>query len=123
MAMLLKSVLLLASACLATSAPKNFGPGTGPWVVASPEEHGLSSAELQAAADRTKENYSGRKCYLVVKNGEIVFEKYWEGWSESTTTEGYSSTKSSCGGALRNREAARVGRPRRQGRGQKLKRS
>jgi hypothetical protein len=37
-----------------------------------------------------------RDCYVIVKNGKIVFEKYRRGREVSTTSELYSHTKSFC---------------------------
>jgi len=72
------------------------GPGRGEWQVRTPESQGLSSAELDAAADATYESIPGRVCYLVIKNGFIVKEEYYDGWNSSRMREGYSTTKSHC---------------------------
>lgn len=85
------AVLLAASA-----GARSTGPGKGPWETASPESQGLSSEELKAAEEAVNSNIGGRVCYLVVKNGKIVHETYRGGWSESSTREGFSTTKSQC---------------------------
>ena len=59
---------------LAGSAAAQMGPGSGPWVVSTPESHGLSFEALQAADERTKAKLPNRVCHLVVKNGEIIYE-------------------------------------------------
>eukprot|EP00756_Hemistasia_phaeocysticola_P011458 Hpha_TRINITY_DN15122_c1_g16::TRINITY_DN15122_c1_g16_i1::g.129603::m.129603 len=85
------AVLLATAACGRTT-----GPGQGPWETASPESQGLSGEELKAAEEAVNNNVGGRVCYLVVKNGKIVHETYRGGWSESSTREGYSTTKTQC---------------------------
>lgn len=54
-----------------------LGPGAGPWVVGKPEEHGLSSALLAAAAKEAAARVPERYCILVVKDGVIVSESYF----------------------------------------------
>jgi len=86
------AVVLMAASAGAAS----MGPGKGPWETATPESQGLSSEELEAAERAINSNVGGRVCYLVVKNGKIVHETYRGGWSESSTREGFSTTKSQC---------------------------
>eukprot|EP00756_Hemistasia_phaeocysticola_P000614 Hpha_TRINITY_DN10451_c0_g2::TRINITY_DN10451_c0_g2_i1::g.193440::m.193440 len=86
------TVALLAAAASARSS----GPGKGPWETASPESQGLSTDELKAAEEAVNGAVGGRVCYLVVKNGKIVHETYRGGWTESSTREGFSTTKSQC---------------------------
>jgi len=75
---------------------RSQGPGKGPWETASPESQGLSSDELRAAEEAVNGEVGGRVCYLVVKNGKIVHETYRGGWTDSSTREGFSTTKSQC---------------------------
>ena len=72
------------------------GPGSGPWEVATPESQGLSTASLRAAEEAINNAVGGRVCYLVVKNGKIVAERYRNGWDEDRLHEGFSTTKSHC---------------------------
>jgi len=72
------------------------GPGMGPWIVMSPESQGLNTSELEAAELRVLERIPRRVCYLVAKNGYLVYEKYYNGWSEQRIKQGYSTTKSHC---------------------------
>jgi len=85
------AVLLAASA-----GARSMGPGKGPWETATPESQGLSSEELREAEEAVNRNVGGRVCYLVVKNGKIVQETYRGGWSESSTRQAWSATKSQC---------------------------
>lgn len=87
---------LAVAATLALGANAQMGPGRGEWVVSSPESHGLSSAALQNAANEHLNSMSNRKCYIAIKNGEIVHEEYRNGGSISSTSAGWSTTKSSC---------------------------
>eukprot|EP00729_Bicosta_minor_P005841 gene5841-94_t len=72
------------------------GPGSGKWEVATPESQGLVAEYLHDAEEYINENVGERSCYLVVKNGKIVYEKYRRGREVTTTTELYSHTKSLC---------------------------
>jgi hypothetical protein len=72
------------------------GPGSGPWQTQTPASQGLSQAELQEAADATNDDIRGRDCYLVIKNGYIVFEQYYDLWNQNSTRAGWSTTKSHC---------------------------
>lgn len=68
---------LLAIAAAANEwSPKNPGPGRAAWDSARPEDHGLSSAQLQASASAVGK-IAGRQGLVVVKNGYIVYEQYW----------------------------------------------
>lgn len=49
-----------------------------------------------AAEMATNEDIQRRRCFLVVKNGRIVYEKYRDGHGVTSTLQGYSTTKSSC---------------------------
>jgi hypothetical protein len=57
--------------------PTPLGPGAGPWRSAPAEAHGLSSTALAAAADAVAEAAPDRHCFLVVKDGAIVHERYY----------------------------------------------
>jgi len=72
------------------------GPGRGRWEIATPESQGLSSTALREAEERVNYDVGNRSCYLLVKNGKIVYERYRRGRTASTTTELYSHTKSLC---------------------------
>jgi len=73
------------------------GPGNGPWGVTTPESFGLSIEELDAAEAATNSRVQGRTCYLVIKNGYIVYERYRGSGGENVKRAAYSCTKSMCG--------------------------
>jgi CubicO group peptidase (beta-lactamase class C family) len=56
---------------------QGLGPGRGPWRVDRAENHGLSQAALDEAAQKTAEVAPERNCLLVVKDGVIIEEKYF----------------------------------------------
>eukprot|EP00040_Diaphanoeca_grandis_P028991 m.168688 g.168688 ORF g.168688 m.168688 type:complete len:383 (+) comp31533_c0_seq1:190-1338(+) len=71
------------------------GPGPGPWKSVDPSAHGLSLTALEESADALSRAVSGRQCFLVVKEGEIVYEKIYSG-DQSKINAGFSTTKSMC---------------------------
>lgn len=72
---LVGAVGLLCLAFTATAAPAE-GPGKGPWRLERPEAHGLSAARLEAAAEQVAA-IGGRQGLVIVRDGVIVFERYW----------------------------------------------
>jgi CubicO group peptidase (beta-lactamase class C family) len=86
----------LAAAVHGAAAQDGLGPGSGPWEVASPESQGLSTAELEAADAATESGMGSRVCYVVVKNGKIVHERYMGSGTESGIRSAWSATKSMC---------------------------
>jgi len=91
---MLHLLVVFALALSATNGQQ--GPGLGPWELRSPESQGLNSTELALAADRVFAVYGDRRCFIVVKNGYIVAEEYYNGWDISSTKEAFSTTKSQC---------------------------
>ena len=92
--------LYLAHLCaLVASAPPR-GPGAGAWQTATPESQGLDSRELADVALSIQEAYKSygqdRQCFLVVKNGFIVFEEYYGDFKQDSVREVMSLTKSMC---------------------------
>ena len=71
------------------AAAQALGPGRGAWEVATPESQGLSADALRAADEATEAAMGSRVCYLVVKNGKIVHERYMG----SGTVEGIRSAE------------------------------
>jgi hypothetical protein len=61
----------------APSSTSGLGPGAGPWTSAPAEAHGLSSAALATAAELVAEAAPQRHCFLVIKDGVIVHERYY----------------------------------------------
>jgi len=72
------------------------GPGRGPWRRVSPETHGLSQAALDQAEAQTNANVGGRGCYVVIKNGDLVYERYRGLRGPTTRSAAWSCTKSMC---------------------------
>jgi CubicO group peptidase (beta-lactamase class C family) len=62
------------------------------WAVETPEAHDLDSTLLEATADFADAHASD--CLVVTKDGVIVGEWYWNGWTETTEQEVYSVSKS-----------------------------
>ena len=65
-----------ASACSSLRVANTAGPGRKPWKHSTPDAHGLSltaldkaAAELSAAGER--------QGLVVIRHGELVYEKYW----------------------------------------------
>lgn len=76
----------LAMAATAAAATSVEGPGSGPWSFAPPEAHGLSTAKLDAAAEKIQ-GIGGRQGLVIVKNGVIVYERYWANAYHRATPE------------------------------------
>lgn len=63
--------------CATTSgAGQENGPGKGAWRLARPEEHGLSTPALDAAAQKLAAA-GERQGLVVIRGGVLVFERYW----------------------------------------------
>jgi CubicO group peptidase (beta-lactamase class C family) len=52
---------------------------------------------LEAAAASVRDSINGRRCFLAIKNGQIVHEEYYANWDEASTFYGMSTTKTHCG--------------------------
>lgn len=79
--MLTRRLLLASTAALAgctTLSPgaSSAGPGRGPWRQSTPDAHGLSLSALEAAATQLAAP-GERQGLVVVRHGELVFERYW----------------------------------------------
>jgi len=67
---------VLASACSSLRTTSTAGPGRGPWRHSTPDAHGLSLAALDRAASEL--GAAGeRQGLVVIRHGELVYEKYW----------------------------------------------
>ncbi len=64
------------------------------WSVSFPEEQGIDSAMLTKADERIIENYPNIYSFLVVRNGFLIYEKYYEGMNKDSFNPVYSITKS-----------------------------
>jgi CubicO group peptidase (beta-lactamase class C family) len=103
-------LLLCASACGSGGAPGGPDGGGGAldaagqedwrypdpdWTTGAPEDHGIDPAGLEqaaAAADRT-----GSHCLLVIRDGVLVFERYFAGTDVTTRNRSWSIAKSYTG--------------------------
>ncbi len=75
----------------ATSAPKW---SKEEWSISKPEDQGIHSDFLDKANTRILDNYPNVYSFLVVRNGYLVYEKYYQGMSENNSNPVYSITKS-----------------------------
>lgn len=64
------------------------------WKTSTPEEQGLDITFLDNADKRIQDNYPNIYSLLVVKNGFLVYEKYYQGMNEKDANPVYSVTKS-----------------------------
>lgn len=71
---------------LAIPVVANEGPGKKAWGHGSPDAHGLSRARLEAAAEQVRA-IGGRQGLVIVKDGLIVFERYWANEYHRATPE------------------------------------
>jgi len=100
---LASSLLLLAAT--ATAALEHagrhrrepLGPGRGEWAFASAASQGLIEAELERAEILANaEMGDDRLCYMVIKNGFVVYEHYRREHTPSSLNTAWSTTKSLC---------------------------
>lgn len=67
---------------------------TQKWSVSTPERQGMDAGKLAAADQRIQENYPNVYSLLVVKNGFLVYEHYYQGMKPNDANPVYSVTKS-----------------------------
>ncbi len=67
---------------------------TSTWKTSTPEEQGLDITLLDNTDKRIQDNYPNIYSLLVVKNGFLVYEKYYQGMNEEDANPVYSVTKS-----------------------------
>lgn len=67
---------------------------TDGWSVSAPEKQGIDSNQLDKASRRILENYPNVYSLLVVRNGFLVYEKYYAGADKNSAYEVFSITKS-----------------------------
>ena len=74
-------------AALATCFAANpLGPGSGPWDVEAPSAHGLSEEQLRQAWTELRDHKSlGRDCFVLIKDGALVYEGYAQGFNTTTS--------------------------------------
>jgi CubicO group peptidase (beta-lactamase class C family) len=75
--MLMTGAAAAASACATTAGSRpNMGPGRGPWTISTPAAHGLGLAKLDAAAAQLAAP-GERQGLVVIRHGELAYERYW----------------------------------------------
>ncbi len=67
---------------------------TKEWSISTPELQGLDLEVLSNADKRINENYPNVFSLLVIRNGFLVYEKYYQGMDENNANPVYSVTKS-----------------------------
>jgi CubicO group peptidase (beta-lactamase class C family) len=75
--------MMLGLATVPLLALAGLGPGPKEWQVDTPENHGLDSAKLKAAAELTARVAPERYCLLVIKDGYLIQESYFGNSSEA----------------------------------------
>jgi CubicO group peptidase (beta-lactamase class C family) len=89
----LKLVAALGSVAFFANADP-LGPGAGEWKLESPEEYGMSTAELDNAYRNLERSAGYRNCFLVIKDGALIYEGYSGPLAGRTWSSlGHSSTK------------------------------
>lgn len=64
------------------------------WPESTPSEQGLNEEKLNLAEEQITANYTSVYSLLIIKNGYLVYEKYFDWKNGETTTGVYSITKS-----------------------------
>ena len=70
-----------------SSSMDPLGPGKGRWQRESPSAHGLNAEALKQAGRLLGEYVPHRNCLVVVKDGVIVHEDYYENWNMTRRIE------------------------------------
>jgi CubicO group peptidase (beta-lactamase class C family) len=67
---------VFVSACGTLKTARNEGPGRAPWRHSTPDAHGLSLTALDKAAQQLAAP-GERQGLVVIRHGELVYERYW----------------------------------------------
>ena len=97
------STTTITSTTTASTAPTTTAPPTtstppaepvpdDEWDTRSPADAGLSETGLAALEDFNVD--IGSHCFVIVQDGELVVERYWNGTDSDTDTQLFSTTKS-----------------------------
>jgi CubicO group peptidase (beta-lactamase class C family) len=81
-----------STAAATTTVPPQPSPADGEWPTADPAALGLDPVVVQQLADEAAAD--GSNCFLVVRDGQIAGEWYWNGTGPDTAQEVFSATKS-----------------------------
>jgi CubicO group peptidase (beta-lactamase class C family) len=84
---------LCAVSCGSTTGRADYWPTDG-WRSSPPEEQGLDPKALSEIDYYVKETFPAVKGVLVVRNGYVVFENYYQGYDRSDYHHVFSVTKS-----------------------------
>ena len=84
---------LCAVSCGSTTGRADYWPTNG-WRSSPPEEQGLDPKTLSQIDHDVKETFPAVKGVLVVRNGYVVFENYYQGYDRSDHHHVWSVTKS-----------------------------
>jgi CubicO group peptidase (beta-lactamase class C family) len=78
------------------ATPPRFDPAAGskPWTIASPQEANLDPEPLNQADENIRSGFPKMRCFLVAKDGALVFERYYGGADPETPLDLRSATKS-----------------------------
>lgn len=94
------AVLAARAASIRPSGPSTCaeppGPGGNDWTVEAPEQHGLTMASVKAGASHVFDDVKSiqeRNCFLVVKDGTLIYEEYRPNEYKDKAHEAYSMTK------------------------------
>jgi CubicO group peptidase (beta-lactamase class C family) len=87
--------LLAASATtLASCAGRESGWPTNAWRTSTLEAQGIDPGKVAAALDYIRKNDTGIHSLLIVRNGRLVSENYFQGYDKDRMADLYSVTKS-----------------------------
>jgi CubicO group peptidase (beta-lactamase class C family) len=87
------AIFLYAVSCGSTTGRADYWPTDG-WRSSPPEEQGLDPKTLSQIDHDVKETFPDVKGVLVVRNGYMVFENYYQGYDRSDYHHVFSVTKS-----------------------------
>ena len=87
------ALFLCAVSCGSTTGRADYWPTDG-WRSSAPEEQGLDPKTLSQIDHDVKETFPAVKGVLVVRNGYVVFENYYQGYDRSDYHHVFSVTKS-----------------------------
>lgn len=87
------AIFLCAVSCGSTTGRADYWPTDG-WRSSPPEEQGLDPKILSEIDYDVKETFPAVKGVLVVRNGYVVFENYYQGYERSDYHHVFSVTKS-----------------------------
>jgi CubicO group peptidase (beta-lactamase class C family) len=94
---ILSALALLFSSGCTTNSPTSTPPGYWPtedWLRGDPSDHGIDSAKLRAATDSIPEELPFLDSFLLIRDGYIVHDSYFNAFDETMLHDLRSVTKS-----------------------------